>query len=339
MTLDFDVFERKGIEMDKKVDIWKRREVVIIIILIFPLVLISCSENKKAGINLDGTLEINEYSPTMYESSPLITETVTSTEAITTNITETVIQTQETPKLTETPTASPTSTWTLSPEEYQENLVQLLEKQRLESSPCLFGVCLGDDRNKVFELAHALGVEANIFDENQIYFPLSPDAPRTYIEANLTIQENIVEEIQVRLNRRFQEEIPLDLLGFLKLSSIFENYGQPTEVYVHIQPDVESFFDLHVVYRNIGLVLIVMESVESESPYLLCPNDLSDIDLDFIKLKFMSPKETEYYDYWIQQDEYTMTIQESSGISVEEFYELFLSGDPDPCFTSDDDLW
>lgn len=325
--------------MYKKIDIWKRREVAIIIILILPLILISCSENQKAGINVSGTSETNEYLTITNESTDLLEETVTPTELKITNITETLTETQETPKLTETPTAPSTPTWTLSPEEYQENLVQLLEKQRLESSPCLFGVCLGDDRNKVFELSNALGVEANIFDENQIYFPLSPNAPRTYIEVNFTIKENIVEEIQVRINRRFQEEIPLDLIGFLKLSSIFENYGQPTEVYVHIQPDVESFFDLHVVYQNIGLVLIVMESVESESPYILCPNDLSDFDLDFIKLKFMSPKESGYYDYWIQRDEYTMTIQESSGISVEEFYELFLSGDPDPCFTSDDDLW
>jgi len=339
MTRDFDVFERKGIEMDKNIDIWKRREVAIIIILILPLILISCSYNQKAGMSVDGTIETNEYSSTMYESSPLITETVTSTEAITTNITETVIQTQETPKLTETPTAPSTPTWTLSPEEYQENLVQLLEKQRLESSPCLFGVCLGDDRNKVFELSNALGVEANIFDENQIYFPLSPNAPRTYIEVNFTIQENIVEEILVYLNRQFQEEIPLELLGFLKLSSIVENYGPPTDVYVHIQPDIDSFYDLHIVYQNIGMIIHIMENVESESPYLLCPNDLSDFGLNFIELTFMSPKESGYYDYWIQRDEYTMTIQESSGISVEEFYELFLSGDPDPCFTSDDDLW
>lgn len=330
MTRDFDVFERKGIEMDKNIDIWKRREVAIIIILILPLILISCSENQKAGINVSGTSETNEYLTITNESTDLLEETVTPTELKITNITETLTETQETPKLTETPT---------SPEEYQENLVQLLEKQRLESSPCLFGVCLGDDRNKVFELSNALGVEANIFDENQIYFPLSPNAPRTYIEVNFTIQENIVEEILVYLNRQFQEEIPLELLGFLKLSSIVENYGPPTDVYVHIQPDIDSFYDLHIVYQNIGMIIHIMENVESESPYLLCPNDLSDFGLNFIELTFMSPKESGYYDYWIQRDEYTMTIQESSGISVEEFYELFLSGDPDPCFTSDDDLW
>jgi hypothetical protein len=329
--------------MYKKIDIWKRREVAIIIILIIPFILISCSYNQNAGINMSGTSETNEYLTITNESTDLLEETVTPTEVKTTNITETLTETQETPKLSETPTAPSTPTWTLSPEEYQKNLVQYLEKQRLESSPCLFGVCLGDDRNKVFELAHALGVEANIFDENQIYFPLSPNAPTTYIEANFTIHEDIVEEIQARLNRRFQEEIPLEFFGFLKLSSIFENFGQPTEVYVHIQPSAEPgatpFYDLHIVYQNIGLVLVIMESVESESPYLLCPNDLTDFGLNFIELKFMSPKESGYYDYWIQQDEYTMTIQESSGISVEEFYELFLSGDPDPCFTSDDDLW
>lgn len=269
-----------------------------------------------------------------------ITSTATQVPTLTSTATETPIPTH-------TPTRTPNPT--LPPEEAEQLAVELLTTNAGCRLPCWWG----------FTPGQTTWAEAEIFLEqfdSDIYIPYSleeqetfffasvtiplPDIPgenwNTYVNHTYFVEKGIIDAIDARTG----------IIETQKLSTFLQIYGPPEEIWIVTKstgyPEGYLSFLIILFYPEQGILAFrgplqasftdngMVRGCQFDNPhtnyYLWAPN--SQLTLMDVFRKFGKDYNT-----------VILPIEEATGMSVIEFYEIFKQSGADQCLETPRELW
>jgi hypothetical protein len=124
-------------------------------------------------------------------------------------------------------------------------------------------------------------------------------------------------------------------LSQYSLREVFLKHGPPDAVY--LQPPTYGEYGLQVVYEKLKMVIEITGSAKdiSNGKYEICPN-LGDGDITSMKIALASPLDSTDvktligYPFW----ENVPAFEETSGLSIKDFYQLMTNEKQPACFES-----
>lgn len=244
-----------------------------------------------------------------------------------------------------TPTSLPVPT--LSEEEMNENLRQLLTTNRGCLYPCWWGIGIkGATVEDIDTLASITGKTPALFtDRNGVthyssnfVLPLSNFSQLTvtyFVENNDVISSAVFWPNPIGNWNGYEDA----LQRFLIINVLVE-YGMPDEVLFAVQPSVEPgdtpWFTLWIIYAEPDFSIRYEGAVTDETPPRVCINDLQETRLDSIHLymgEYGAQKDLETY-YGIED---LKPIDEITNLTVDEFFSRFSSTNSDRCIDYSDE--
>ena len=283
------------------------------------------------------------------------------------------------PEITMTvkPFSSETATKTVTPQSIPITPIPTIENEMLEeyiydlmsdngncSLPCWWGMSPGKtSAEKVVSFLDHFGVKVyvNNYQDDQgdsvVYSPkfdlerITSDFRIRYIEA-----DNLLRSIFVIGMNLDSVESNQDLWNNYTPDQILANYGVPTRVFLRA-PGVTGFGDtgymgyiLWLVYDDLGFIVRYDGNVRDLPIFHICPSlNKGNGQITRINIYMQSPDDarplsesdsilisSETDEYWIGT---VKPIDEAAGISVEEFYQLFMQTEEPTCFDSPHDIW
>ena len=131
---------------------------------------------------------------------------------------------------------------------------------------------------------------------------------------------------------------------------VFEKYGIPTRILLRA-PGVSGIGDtgytgyhLWIMYDNLGFSIRYEGKVEDIPIYHICPEVNGNL-VNRISIYMKSPSNSQSLDSYdgILSNEYwngtVLSIEEATELSIEEFYELFITSEQPICFDSPHNVW
>jgi hypothetical protein len=302
-------------------------------------------------------------SPTQSSFSPIAPSATIQVSPTTTLIRQTI-----------TPTGTFIQIPTLSPDDAHKRLSELLNDSANCSLPCWLGVTPGksswqDANEQLFSLsavADKLYIESGVekwslgfltipYPNDKIVIEIVQTYPTSLSDRKVSIigAESRAYKLE---NGNYEGDIygyPAynELLRRYSISSVFSNYGKPSQIYVvaflrtdtTVTPGFGDHFDLHVWYPDQGIFMKYKMSVAgSGDNYRFCPSDA------FASGYFMSSDLTAnykdvllnlgVYNYIFSPSPYVKTTEEAFGMTEEDFYQIFHLP-TDRCLETPKSIW
>lgn len=246
----------------------------------------------------------------------------------------------KTPIPTNTPTPSPYPTSTpiptMLPEEVTEYVRELLLTNNGCRLPCFLGITLGETTWKEVEkiflpIAYKIAPPAPGMDPASAYVTLHVDKslyPKEFIELRFLMQGGVVVEIQGGIG----------LVQSYNLSEFLMTFGKPSEIHLGTWVSrryISDFpFSFSLYYPDLGIIADYWATTNvSEDLVIGCPTD----ELPPY-LMFWEPEEERLfldlvlYDHPAMEEKYLPHLEDATGMSIEEFYEIFIDPESEACF-------
>jgi hypothetical protein len=264
-------------------------------------------------------------------------------------VTRTTIDTSTLPP--STPSATPVPT--LTAKERQNTFLEFLRTNAGCKLPCWWGVIPGKTNwSEVEKLLNHMGV--NIFS-----FP-QPDgtilnSPGDFdFEDNIqyifgfTEKNNIVEDIYLR---SIGDSNPVGFQSALESYSprqVMADYGAPSRVWMYTDSmdyGERTGYSLWLAYDNLGFLIRYEGFVQQRDQpiYRICPRFDQGMDIQEIGIVLQSPdnpRPLEKRDpLYSEKVQYTHTLEDATGLTVDEFYKLFTQDKKPACFDTPKNIW
>lgn len=285
----------------------KKTYVVVVIILLGAIYVLIA--NKKTSENRITTVATTTVSPYPYNVLP------TPTSILLQNTNEQWVYRTPTVKL-------------------QDEMSALLSDNNGCELPCFLGIVPG---KSTLEDAKTLLLKFHLAD--RIYHAEGSGRYRinTFVELeNISLELDITFFVQEDIVSWIKVET--DLIGGGKgkteafktmsrysLSEIFQRHGVPDEIYFEMPDRYIGYYPLLVIYEGKMAILLEGETtVDADSFFTICPN-IRDYEYIGLKLALISPSSATDVRTLIFDVPEGPTLEEVTGISIEEFYQLMLS--------------
>lgn len=295
-------------------------------------------------------------SPTSVRVSATITFTPTPTVATMTP-TPTLGVATPTPSPTHTPTKPPTLTPlpTLTQKERDAQILQLLQTNGGCSLPCWWGISPGttawDTARQLF-VSMGSKVPSQSHRDGSIEYEIGFDLLESDMSVGIRILQRggLIESIKVMSEDYMEPVVFQSNWELYSLKQVLAAYGEPSRIWIQlaagpIRPESTTIgYGLWLFYDQLGfLIQYGGTGLKVQPIYHVCPATqvqagMVDIQLvlraaeNDIPLETLAGVTTEWLPYLIP-------IEEASGMSVTEFYTLFLTENDMPCFDTPRNLW
>lgn len=294
-------------------------------------------------------------SPTPVRVSATITPTPTPTVATVTP-TPTLRVSTPTPSPKHTPTKPPTLTPlpTLAQKERDAQILRLLQTNGGCSLPCWWGISPGtttwDTARQLF-VSMGSKVLAQSHRDGSIEHETGFDLPESdmYMKIYILQRDGLIESIKVTSEDymapiAFQSDWEL-----YSLKRMLTVYGEPSRVWVQlaagpVRPGSTMGYGLWLFYDQLGfLIQYGGTGLKVQPIYHVCPAAQGQGGMVYIQLVLRAIENNTSLETLAGMTEvdlpYLLPIEEAAGMSVTEFYTLFITENDMPCFDTPRDLW
>ena len=277
-------------------------------------------------------------SPFVLKETPSPTATATGTFVVPPSFTPTPTNTATfiTPIWTPQPT--------LSPEEAERLILDLLENNAGCQLPCWWGFTPGqttwEEAKRLLETIASniyIGL-GETFSYAEVIIPVPEEVYPIYPRQYYTIKNSVVEMIEVNV-------------GFLpdySLSALLSNYGEPSNVLISTyNKPVENYMFFKVIYffpkAGILAASVIHASLQGET-IQACPKQDSQLELALGTPAFGLTIQEAIQKSWrikglFETDPYWLDLETATGMSISEFFQRFSEARNDWCFETPADLW
>jgi hypothetical protein len=172
----------------------------------------------------------------------------------------------------------------------------------------------------------------------------------TSVIYSITALDNKINFSQIQIVVPTDSLLYPDLWKLYSLNSILTKYGKPSDVWViltvgEVDP-IKTYYELWLFYEDEGLLIKYYDiAIKVLDNYEVCPNQMADSTvLPFNRVfTLQSQGNEEPLEDTYQHMGGTMTqyypIQEATGLNVQEFYDLILTGNTTACFSIPRAIW
>lgn len=253
------------------------------------------------------------------------------------------------PSITSLPSWTPT--WTPLPtlpfDERLEILLSLINDDEDCPLPCWWGAHPGTSPIQSLRATfRIIGVREydTLIDDGEVGLSYSvtleareeslPD-----ISVKLSDSEGTVGRIFLRFYVSHSRPVAFETLNKYYLPNILAKYGIPSSVVIFVGPPVErnapTGYGIRIVYQHLGFAAQYEGVTAPEKIVRICPEYGN---FNFIHIDLQSPYDGRSLR---GEDGYTrwLDIDEASGLSVDEFFQLFSDISISPCFESPENIW
>lgn len=253
-----------------------------------------------------------------------------------------------------TPTISLTPMPTLTAQERESHVRELLQTNRGCELPCWWGIVPGktqwEDARKLLE---HLGVRISSKTEpdGSIFHGTGGfdfEDEKIYNRIGITEKEGVVESIYILSDSGMNEAAFQSLWKHYDPQLVIPAFGVPSRVWlttstIKVGNKGITGYILKIFYDHLGFVVRYDGGVTHSPIYHICPTfDDSSEGISQISMVLQSPDNQSPLDRIDQGDlidKYTRTIEYATGLSLEEFYQLFTQEDKPACFDTPRDIW
>jgi hypothetical protein len=340
----------------RKTSFTQQHKAINVICCVFILSLSGCSK-MIPSITPSPTLITRNTQTEIIMTSPIATESVTPSPTATVLIvTSTAWSTAiPTPTITEelpTPTLSPT----LTLDERNNKLLELLKTNAGCELPCIWGIIPG---------------ETNWEDAYHILFPLGDpgfeihrDKYKIYNYEYQNFQDGYIAILGMLVNSGIIDivfEQPLVYYDSNYLGQFWEQFslhsllvinGPPSRIWVvlttgeYYLPD-STFFNIWLFYDRLGLLITYYDiAIKVNSDYQVCPNQPNFNASTPLQLSFLTQDpsndrslEEAYKLFTGAPIQGYQSLQDAAGLEINEFYDLIVQGNTGACFDTPRDIW
>ena len=262
------------------------------------------------------------------------------------------------PTMTQTfPTGTPfsltsvTPISTLSVDGRESILRKLMENNAGCSLPCWWGTNPGktnwqETEKSLTYLGIKLFEKPESEPETVFHFASYYFAGRPFLNSiGFIVRKGMVETIFARVEG---SDNPKDFEIIWKDYSpqkVVSTYKIPSRVFLQASGDIgigntgNGGYILWIFYDYLGFMIRYDGSVVNQATYHICPN-LEDTNIQMTLQSPNNHKPLEWGDGILTNHRNTVrTIEESSGISLEEFYQLFIQPEKPGCFETPENIW
>jgi hypothetical protein len=273
--------------------------------------------------------------PIVTELSPEATQTIVDTSTIS------------------PPAPSVTLAPTLNANERQNTFIELLRTNAGCKLPCWWGVVPGKTTwSQTEQLLSHMGVKIFSFPMSDGAILKSPGdfyfEDEVHNDFGFFVQNDIVESIHIRgegysnstgFQSAWEQYSPFQVMN---------DYGPPDRVWmysdaVNLGTSGKSPYSLWIAYDNLGFLIRYDGSVERKPIYHVCPRFDHGQDIQELALFLQSsdnPRLVEEMDsYYPHVVQYIHSLKDATGLTVDEFYQLFTQDKKPACFDTPKNIW
>lgn len=293
--------------------------------------------------------EINPAAPT---STKKISQTLspTHTHIPTSTPTPTPTLTPVTPSPTTTPTSPPTMT-------HQERNVYIRELQKANAGcqlPCWWGITPGKTSWKdAEEMLKHLGdrIVSNIEPDGSVIHGTSGfnyEGEELYYNRVYIERDGIVDSIHILSIAESNEVAFQSIWESYDPRLLIRSFGVPSQAWLRTTSEKygdkgTTGYRLWLFYDHLGFVIRYDGGVKHAPIYNICPTFENGTErIDWIAFLLQSPDNQlplERIDQVGITDRYIRTLEDATGLSLEEFYQLFTQEEQPACFETPRNIW
>jgi hypothetical protein len=290
------------------------------------------------------------------EFAPISTQTFnnttipTKTYLPTTDQTLAVIKTL-TPYRTNTPTLTHVPTLTIS--QFRNKVFELLENNGGCKLPCWWGIEPGstswEETRSIFTKLGSTSGDVTMPDGNVYHWIGGPywEWNNTFIGIGFHDQDGTVTAVDVDAEGYYDQTFFHTLWKNYSPEQINSTYGPPTRVWIGLSGSESgsTFYWIYIFYDNLGFVSgykgQALVSDENGTPmYKICPTWQDPVWLPDIKIFLQSPESNKPLENLADINPSSWkSINDASGITSDDFYNLLLPGNTPACFYTPQSTW
>jgi hypothetical protein len=299
------------------------------------------------------TTTIKTISPTItsspFQSSLIASHTSTRTEVS--------IATRTSTK-TQIPTDTPTSEPTLSKNEGMTAILELLKTNAGCTLPCWWGIQPGqstwDDTQFVFShLGFGITYSKTYSDGVIVHSRTIPFDPYNKVFMDTFFYEinNTIVSMRIYSNGALDQSKFQGIMDTFSPQKILLNYGVPSRIWVFssggfiekVDPGTKMSYRLFFFYDNLGFLIIYYGLVDYQPIYHICPYFSENGLIDSFELYMQSDKSTNPLEnltpFITKENLGALSIEEATGLSVQDLYNLYMNATGPVCFDTPRDIW
>jgi hypothetical protein len=252
-----------------------------------------------------------------------------------------------------------TPTPELSLQEREAQVIELLKTNKGCQLPCWWGITPGETSlTEVQELTGVLNARLGLFIDSQgqtfrTIAGVDLESHFVFNRVSFLEQNNLIESVQVRTFSIYDNVPSLHKFWInYSPSQIIMTYGQPDRVWlkssccVREEPTpTHQGYSLLLFYDNQKILAHFDGLVKYAPIYHICPtfgNDQEITEIELILLNSASKYSLEQFtgiDVLGEAKDFIRTIEAATGLTVVEFYDLFLQQGEQTCFDTPRDIW
>ncbi len=261
------------------------------------------------------------------------------------------------PTSTPSPTFSPTPLPTLPLDQIVENVVELLKTNAGCQLPCIWGITPGvTSWAEAEQQLQQAGIKissdrqgTSLVYNDTLLIPATTTATNIFTKVEFTEQDGVVSSIHLDGEGFSSPEEFKEIWNRYAPERIIPNLGQPTRVWIHAvasaaEGNPSSFpYELWVFYDPLGLLLRYQGMVDARPVYRFCPT-FSDsgnigITVDVYAVSTLGGDSPEDLTELKSMAFPPRNLEETAGLTVEEFYGLFSQNSQPICFETPQNIW
>ena len=258
---------------------------------------------------------------------------------------------------TPSPTLSPTPLPTLPLDQIVGNVVGLLKTNAGCQFPCIWGITPGvtswveaEQQLQQAGIKTALDHHGtSLIHYDTLLIPSTTTATSIFTNVEFTEQDGVVSSIHLHGEGYYSPEEFKEIWNSYAPERIISKLGQPTRVWIDAvasaaEGNPTSFpYELWVFYDPLGLLLRYQGMVDARPVYRLCPT-FSDsgnigITIDVYAVSTLGGDSPENLTELKGMAFPPRNLEEAAGLTIEEFYGLFLKNGQPICFETPQNIW
>ncbi len=293
----------------------------------------------QTGVVAPTTIPTMTTQPTLFSPpTPVLTNTPTPTST----------------PLIPTPTTSLTPMPTLTAQERESYVRELLQTNAGCELPCWWGIVPGktkwEDARKMLEHL-GVRISSKAEPDGSIFHGTGGfdfEDEKVYNNIGFLERDGVVDSIYIWSDSGMNEGAFQSLWKHYDPQLVIPAFGVPSRVWLTTSTIKEgnkgiTGYILKIFYDHLGFVVRYDGGVIHSPIYHICPRfDDPSEGISQISMLLQSPDNQSPLDRIDQGnliDKYTRTIEDATGLSLEEFYQLFTQEDKPACFDTPRDIW
>jgi hypothetical protein len=284
--------------------------------------------------------------------SPIVTTSIPP-KSMKTPITPTPTTTSTQKPPTWTPTSTPNNP-TLTVDERRAKILKLLETNSNCELPCWWGIVPGQSSwPSVASFLQELGVKVGSVDEGsgKIFHGAGGfdfEAEQIHNNFGFTEVEGVVQSIHITSEGDSTPSFFQSIWKNYSPRNVLKQYGPPSRIFLRSSSlkwgnRNAHPYSLWIVYDALGFIIQYDGFAEGGNTFHFCPRFEQGQDIAYMRMYLQSPDSPvpldPISDFAKTDEGLIRSIDETAGLSPNEFYKLFEPNSKDSCFETPSNIW